>query len=179
MENKTIQSSWTLIRENPVTPVTPTPLWQWADVSTENKGKSETTPAQHDAQQVDAPTSPPPDWTAEEFHQWQEERFAIQWEGRPPEIRPDVDEDQIGQNPWDSETEAAPGEDFVRWEDLDDPVDCPDCGSFDCWWDLRDNRHCMKCHPPNKARLLRSTTATQRRRAERRRQAAQHTEVTP
>ena len=57
----------------------------------------------------------------------------------------------------------------IPWDQLDEPIDCPKCGSFDCWWDLRDDRHCSRCNPPTKARLLRATAATQRRRAERRR----------
>ena len=130
MENKIIQSSWTLIRENPVTPVTPTPLWQWADVSTEENGKSEAEKVSQDVSQVDASTWP------------------------------------------------SPGEDFIPWDDLPDPLEPHGkCSGLNCWWDLTGRQRCADCDPPNKARLLRVTAATQRRRAERRRQAAQRTEV--
>lgn len=108
----------------------------------------------------------------EDIAEGQAERDAIQREGEPGESS---SEGKGGPNPWDDSGQASPAGDDpldVPWEQLDEPVDCPVCGSFDCWWDLLDGRHCMKCHPPNKARLLRSTVATQRRRAERRRIAA-------
>ena len=71
-------------------------------------------------------------------------------------------------------------EDFIPWEDLPDPLEPHGtCSGLNCWWDLTGRQRCVDCDPPNKARLLRSTVATQRRRAERRRQAAQRTEVAP
>ncbi|MBN2290921.1 MAG: hypothetical protein JXM70_00765 [Pirellulales bacterium] len=36
------------------------------------------------------------------------------------------------------------------WADAHDPVECPQCGAIDCWWDGLDNRHCMKCDPPSR-----------------------------
>jgi len=173
MENKINQISWGLIRENPGPPGPLASIWQWADVSTGEKGEFETLAVEQDASQLDVST-----WTAEEVHQWREERAAIQWEGRPPEIRPNVDEDLGGPNPWDDTTRAAPIDDFAPWEDLPDPLDPHGtCSGLNCWWDGTGRQRCSDCDPPNKARLMRATVATQQRRAERRRQAAQRTEV--
>lgn len=100
----------------------------------------------------------------------QAERDAIQREG---ELGESFSEGEPA--PWNEAVQAEPVGDGpldIPWDQLDEPADCAVCGSFDCWWDLLDNRHCMKCHPPNKARLLRATVATQQRRAERRRVAA-------
>jgi len=41
------------------------------------------------------------------------------------------------------------------WDSLDEPIDCPQCGSFDCWWDMLGGRHCKKCDPPSTSHRLR------------------------
>jgi hypothetical protein len=138
------------------------PAWVSANRETGSKGG------------IDAETKPehPPDWTAQDVAEWEAERTAIQWEGRPPEIRPNVDEDLGGPDPWEDATKAAPVEDFVPWEESPDPLDPHGkCSGLNCWWDLTGRQRCADCDPPNKARLLRATVATQRRRAVRRRLA--------
>ena len=108
---------------------------------------------------------------SEEIAEGQAERDAIQREGEPVESS---SEGELAT--WEDSDQVEPaggGPIDIPWNQLDEPVDCPVCGSFDCWWDLPDDRHCMKCDPPIKARLLRATIATQRRRAERRRLTAE------
>ncbi len=52
-----------------------------------------------------------------------------------------------------------------HWDDLPEPVDCLKCGSFNSWWDLLGDRHCMTCDPPLKAiRLLKVTERIRRQR---------------
>lgn len=48
-------------------------------------------------------------------------------------------------------TECDPND----WGSLDEPVDCPQCGSFGCWFDMVGGHHCKKCDPPSTSRRLR------------------------
>ena len=50
-----------------------------------------------------------------------------------------------------------------------DPVACEKCGSLECWLDLRDGRHCMRCDPPIVAQRLRQAAARIRQRDQQRR----------
>ncbi len=101
------------------------------------------------------------------------------WVSANREVGNKGDEVGVGPDPWDDVTEAVTieyltEEDFAPWEDLSDPLDPHGkCSGLNCWWDLTGRQRCAECDPPNKARLLRSTVATQRRRAERRRLAAE------
>jgi hypothetical protein len=47
---------------------------------------------------------------------------------------------------------------------LVDPVACERCGSLECWLDLRDQRHCLRCDPPIVAQRLRQHADRIRRR---------------
>ena len=36
----------------------------------------------------------------------------------------------------------------LAWDELPEPIDCSECGRFDCWWNLLGERRCTKCQPP-------------------------------
>lgn len=58
--------------------------------------------------------------------------------------------------PYPTTAAAEPDAEMIdaTWEDGDEIVPCPSCGSLMAWWDARDRRRCMACDPPTKARML-------------------------